>query len=57
MGILTSTIFGFFDGVHQAPGGPDENREDGLQNSGWGNTTVLDIEPPMPSSSSRITTR
>jgi dihydrofolate reductase len=35
MGILSSTIFISIDGVHQAPGGPDEDPEGDFERGGW----------------------
>ncbi|MGP4052545.1 dihydrofolate reductase family protein [Streptomyces sp. 2A115] len=35
MGKLTLTSFVTLDGVHQAPGGPDEDRRDGFEHGGW----------------------
>lgn len=35
MGIVSSTIFISLDGVHQAPGGPNEDSEGGFEYGGW----------------------
>lgn len=35
MGKLTLTAFVTLDGVHQAPGGRDEDRRDGFEHGGW----------------------
>jgi dihydrofolate reductase len=35
MGILSVDLFITLDGVYQAPGGPDEDREGGFQFGGW----------------------
>ncbi len=35
MGILTANLFITLDGVYQAPGGPEEDREGGFEFGGW----------------------
>ena len=35
MGILAVDLFITLDGVYQAPGGPDEDREGGFEFGGW----------------------
>jgi dihydrofolate reductase len=35
MGILAADLFITLDGVYQAPGGPDEDREGGFEYGGW----------------------
>ena len=35
MGILQANVFLTLDGVYQAPGGPDEDREGGFASGGW----------------------
>ena len=35
MGILSVDLFITLDGVYQAPGGPDEDREGGFEFGGW----------------------
>ena len=35
MGILQVNLFITLDGVYQAPGGPDEDREGGFEFGGW----------------------
>lgn len=43
MGILIATEFVTLDGVAQAPGGSDEDREDGFEHGGW-QAPVADVE-------------
>jgi dihydrofolate reductase len=35
MGTLTIATFMTLDGIMQAPGGPDEDRDDGFEHGGW----------------------